>query len=338
MKRYVPSTRIAAAAVSIALLGTAVASGQSPSPQTLGPRGSLSNPRASSCPEAGNPAVFYPCALEKVKTFKAQRRTSEGKPDMNGIWAPSRGAMDIEEITNQYGEFTPDGRSPRQKSLIVDPANGKIPYQPWAAEARRKISSFSSPAVNTKPSPDDKAYAFVSPSAMCFQIGPQRQAYSGPTQIVQQSDAIYFFKDRMHTHRIIPMDNRPHVGSRIRLWNGDSRGRWEGDTLVVETTNLNGLTWFDHIGTFMSENARLLERFTFIDPDNILYEETVTDPQVFTQPWKIVLALQRSPAAGSDAEITYDDSRENCDLGLHVQLRMGLKPFPGTSAIMPAAK
>ena len=296
------------------------------------PRGSATG---SVCPEANNPAVFHPCAVETIKTFKLQRRTTDGRPDMTGIWNPSRGAMDIEEITAQYGEYTPGGFSPRAKSLVVDPPSGKIPYQPWAAEARRKISSFSSPAVDVVPSPADKAYAFVSPSAMCFQMGPQRGAYSGPTHIVQQPDSIALFKDRIHTHRVIPMDGRPHVGSAIKLWNGDSRGRWEGETLVIDTTNLNGLTWFDHIGTFMSDNARLIERLTFIDENTIHYEETVIDPQVFTQPWKLVLALQRSQATGTDAELTYDDSRENCELGLPVQYRLGRKPFPGTSIIMP---
>ncbi len=327
------SALIAAMAVSLVSSATVAAQGQG----AVGPpvRGSAGG---SVCPEANNPAVFHPCALEKIKTFKAARRTPDGRPDLNGIWNPSRGAMDIEEITAQYGEVTPGGFSPRAKSLVVDPPNGKIPYQPWAAQARRKISSFSSPEVNVTGSPDDKAYAFVSPSAMCFQMGPQRGAYSGPTHVVQQPGTIFFFKDRMSTHRVIPTDGRPHVGSAIALWNGDSRGRWEGETLVIDTTNLNGLTWFDHIGTFISENARLVERLTFIDENTLHYEETVIDPQVFTQPWKIVLALQRSRATGADAEMPYDDSRENCDLGLPVQYRLGLRPFPGTSAIMPKAK
>ena len=329
------SVLTAAMALAVVSMATAAPGGQGgegPKPQARGFAG------GSVCPEANNPAVFHPCALEKLKTFTAKRRTPDGKPDMNGIWNPSRGAMDIEEITAQYGEHTPDGRSPRAKSLIVEPANGKIPYQPWAAEARRKISSFSSPTVGMVASPADKAYAFVSPSAMCFQIGPQRQAYSGPTHIVQQPDSIFFFKDRMHTHRVIPMGDRPHVGSAITLWNGDSRGRWEGETLVIDTTNLNGLTWFDHIATFTSPNVHLIERLTFIDDKTLHYEETVIDPQVFTQPWKIALALMRSPAQGDDAEISYDDSRENCDVGLPIQYNLGLKPYPGFLAIAPTSK
>ena len=199
-------------------------------------------------------------------------------------------------------------------------------------EVRRKISSFSSPTKDQVADPADKAYAYVSPSAMCLQLGPEREAYSGGTTIVQRPRESVFFKGRIHTHRIIPMDGRPHLDGKIRNWNGDSRGHWEGETLVIDTTNLNGRTWFDHIGTFTSDEARLEERINFIDENTLHYEETITDPQVFTQPWTISLGWLRSPA---ETDIWYDDSRENCHIGLERQFNLGLKPYPEYSAIAP---
>ena len=334
--RFVGSLVAAAMAAVVVSLATVPVAGQ------VAGQGALADPATErdrnfkpiACPQISDFAAFHRCALEKMKAF-SPRRTPDGKPDMNGKWNRSRGAMDIEELHGQYGGEGTSAIVPPSKSLVVDPANGRIPYQPWAAEIRRKIASFSSPTIDTVASPADKAYAFVSPSAMCFQLGSQRLGYSSDTYIIQQPDTIVFFKDRIHSHRIVPLDGRPHVGSNIRMWNGDPRGRWEGDTLVIDTTNSNDLTWFDHIGTFMTEGAHLVERLTFVDENTIHYEETITDAKVFTQPWKIVLAWQRSADKGVEKEIWYDDSRENCDIGLQRQFSLGLKPYPGFWAIAP---
>jgi hypothetical protein len=300
-----------------------------PIPGTIDP-GRSAKPTA--CTEVGNPAVFHTCAESKMKTFNPQRRTADGKPDMNGIWNPARGAMDIEEIFGQYGEGT-NGNTPPMKSLIVDPVNGKIPYLPWALEIRKKIASYSQPTVDQVSDPKDLPYAFISPSAMCFQLGPMRTGYSGSVQLLQQPDQLIFFHGRVHTHRIIPLDGRPHLGKNIKTWEGDSRGRWEGNTLVIDTINTNGLSWFDHGGTYVTEDTRLAERLTYVDDNTIHYEMTVTDPKIFSQPWKIATAWQRSMQKQN--EEWYDDSRENCEIGTQGQLHLGMKPYPGFWAIAP---
>lgn len=161
--------------------------------------------------------------------------------------------------------------------MIVDPADGKIPYQPWALahvkENREK---------------------YVEPNTACFLSGVPRVFYT-PTrfEILQSPGYVVVLVERAHTYRIIPTDGRPHVGSSVGLWMGDSRGRWDGNTLVVDVTNQNAKPWFDQEGNFYSAAARMVERFTLIDPDTIHYEITIEDPNVYTRPWTMAFPMRR---------------------------------------------
>jgi hypothetical protein len=103
-----------------------------------------------------------------------------------------------------------------------------------------------------------------------------------------------------HNFRVIPIDGRPHVSARIALWGGDARGRWEGNTLVVEVTNLNGKNRLSHDGDFLSPTARIVERFTFLDGQRLTYEATVDDPKVFTRSWKITVPNNRVKPSPDD--------------------------------------
>jgi hypothetical protein len=113
--------------------------------------------------------------------------------------------------------------------------------------------------------------------------------------IIQTSDYIVFLHERM-SWRIIPLDGRPHLPDDIRLWQGDSVGRWEGDTLVVDTTNLNGKTWLNEGGEIVSYAEHVVERFTPAGPDTVNYEATITDPVVYTRPWTIAFPMRRKKA------------------------------------------
>ena len=106
----------------------------------------------------------------------------------------------------------------------------------------------------------------------------------GGQEIIQKPGAVIILSNS-DWHRVIPTDGRPPVGQNAKFWFGDSRGHWEGDTLVVEVTNLNGKGWFDYAGTFATENTRLVERWRLTDADTIDYEVTVEDPTIFTRPW-----------------------------------------------------
>ena len=100
--------------------------------------------------------------------------------------------------------------------------------------------------------------------------------------------------EQAHWYRIVPTDGRPHVGSNIRLFEGDSRGRWEGNTLVIDITNQTAIAWLDHVGNFYSEAVHVVERMTMIDNDVIHYTATIEDQNVYTRPWTIAFGWRRN--------------------------------------------
>ena len=106
-------------------------------------------------------------------------------------------------------------------------------------------------------------------------------------QIRQIPGYVTIFYESNHVYRVIPLDGRPHAGTNVKLWMGDSRGRWEGSTLVVDVTNFNDGTWFDSHGSFHSDALHVVERWTRVSDDRIAYTVTIEDPNVFTQPWKM---------------------------------------------------
>jgi hypothetical protein len=114
-----------------------------------------------------------------------------------------------------------------------------------------------------------------------------------PFQILQPPGYVVMLFERM-SWRQIPLDGRAHIPDNIRLWHGDSVGRWDGDTLVVETTNMNGKTWLNEVGDVVSHAQHTVERFTPVDGSTMTYRATVTDPLVYTRPWTIEMPMNRS--------------------------------------------
>ena len=221
------------------------------------------------------PQAFHRCAMEKSKTF-VPAKTADGQPDLQGYWSRTVVSFDLE---NPQKPKTGDGGGGRIKgSLIVDPPDGKIPYQPWAAAQA-----------------DVFLKKYIDPRVSCTMTAPPKASYISPFSLFLQTPGhVVFVHEDMHQTRIIPVDGRPHVGENIRLWGGDSRGRWEGNTLVIDATNLNGLTWIDGGGAFYTPSARVVERYTLVDADTIDYEATIDDPIVFTKPWKLAAAIVRN--------------------------------------------
>jgi hypothetical protein len=124
--------------------------------------------------------------------------------------------------------------------------------------------------------------------------------------IIQTSDYIVFLHERM-SWRIVALDGRAHLPDTIRLWQGDSAGRWEGDTLVVDTSNFNGKTWLNEAGEIVSYAERVVERFTPTGPDTFNYEATITDPVVYTRPWTIALPIKRGKFELTEAACHEED-------------------------------
>jgi hypothetical protein len=206
-------------------------------------------------------------------------RLPDGKPDMQGYWQTNNffTAFDLE--THERAEFG----VPAGKGVIVDPPDGKIPYQPWAAQKKKDLAEH---------------HMFEDPQAHCYLSGVPRQMYTPfGFQILQPPGSVVLLYEAFHSYRIIPLEARPHIPDAIRLFEGDSRGHWEGDTLVVDVTNQNEGTWFDMAGNFHSDLLHVIERYTPVDANTINYEATLEDPKVFTRPFKIAFSLGRNTEA-----------------------------------------
>ena len=251
-----------------------------------------------------------------TRTVSAERawippRTPDGQPDIQGVWVrrvPDMAGYALEggpdddhlllsagcsqgivgcERSREEIEAEVARRRGQRGTIIVDPPGGQVPYQPWAAAKRQDIT-----ANHTNP----RGPADIDPQSRCLLGGVPRVNYQEVTgiQIYQVPGNVILTYEFNHAYRVIPLDGRPHVGEGITLWMGDARGRWDGNTLVVDVTNHTDRTWFDVVGTFHSASMHVVERFTFADPATIHYEATITDPTVFTRPWKIAFPFVRS--------------------------------------------
>ncbi len=232
---------------------------------------------AASC-AAPRPVVQAPTAAPPAPAAAAPRpaadaraipRTPDGKPNLEGIWqVRNRAAYDLQDHHARY--LMPPGAGVVQ--------GGEIPYLPAALKQREENFANRYEA---------------DPLANCYMPGVPRIMYlEHPFQIFQTNEMVAMTFEWSLAHRMIHTDgSKPHEG--IEFWMGDSRGRWEGDTLVVNVTNHNDRTWFDMSGNFHSEALQLVERYTMRDANTIQYDVTVTDPKVFTKPWTISMPFYR---------------------------------------------
>jgi hypothetical protein len=241
-------------------------------------------------PVAMAPSSHEPAPAEAVADL---RRTPYGKPDIQGFYeSKARGANQGLEARGRGGRGAPAGRGAAAtaaptgragaqpaRNTIIDPPDGKLPMQPWAAE--EKVSRNLS----------ERGYD--DPTAHCFPAGFPRSMYVPEgLEIVQTPNYLLFLFERV-SWRIVPLDGRAHLPDTMRLWQGDSVGHWEGDTLVIDTANFNGKTWLDEGGEIVSYAEHVVERFTPADADTLNYEATVTDPVVYTHPWTIAFPVKR---------------------------------------------
>jgi hypothetical protein len=217
-------------------------------------------------------------------------RLSDGQPDVQGIWGAVIGG--VFSLTNPMtggDDFAQRLGAPpvRNPSRIVDPADGRVPYQPWAAALQQQQASAWEHA--TRPEHIDTQ------SRCLLSVAPRLAMLPSPFQIIQAPASVVFVWDDYHAYRVVPLDGRPHAGAAVKLWMGDARGHWEGNTLVIDTTNLNGKGRLSVVGDFLSEHAHLTERLTFVDANTMTYEVTIDDPTVFTRPWTMRAAEKRKP-------------------------------------------
>ena len=222
-------------------------------------------------------------------------RTTDGQPDIQGFWTEEVGgpeAVNVETAMQTAESLRISGwteerlKARKAISSIVDPPDGKIPYQPWA-EARRQqiLRRYGGDNITEK----IQALRDVSPELVCI-IGTPRSVFFADFQILQAPGVVVMAWERSGEYRIVPLNSKaPRLPDSIKLHMGDARGRWEGNTLVVETSNLNP-GQKAHYGIkqrfYLPPTGKVTERFTRVSEKEVLYQFTVEDTAAYTQPWK----------------------------------------------------
>jgi len=222
-------------------------------------------------------ALPAPAQAPQTPAYRAPR-TADGKPDLNGIWqALNEANWDIE------GHAAAPAPNPMTGAIGATPPGlgvvegGPIPYKPEAAAQKKK---------------NYETRGTMDPELKCYLPGVPRGMYMPyPLQIIQSPKVIMIAMEYAGAVRTINMDsNKP---APVDSWMGWSNGRWEGDTLVIDSTGFNDQTWFDRAGNFHSDALHVIERITPRSPETLTYEVTIEDPQVFTRPWKMSMPLYR---------------------------------------------
>ena len=246
---------------------------------------------AQATPNIANAGIRWEKSFPPVAAGKwTSHRLPDGQPDIQGDWSNSIGNHD--NFTDPQGGTPGDpvrrkrplgARAERAPSRVSDPADGQVPFQDWA---RAKQQEFATGFWNAT------KQEYIEPLARCAPAGiPKSFMWHGYE--IRQFPGYVVFLFNSGT-RIVHLDGKAHLPDNIKLWNGDSRGHWEGNTLVVEVTNNNAKARFARTGEFASENVRVEERYIFDNAGKRFnYVATFTDPTVYTRPWTATIPMRR---------------------------------------------
>ena len=226
--------------------------------------------------------------VSQVPAYRAPRLPGTSNPDLTGLWQAFVTAnWDIQDHTADPGPF-PEllgvwGAQPAGQSVVE---GNELPYRPEAL-AKKQENFENRLAVDP-----DNVNTVGDPEAKCFMPGVPRATYMPfPFLMIQSTEKIVIAYQFANASRTIPL-GKP-TDAPVDSWMGWSNGHWEGDTLVVDVTGFNGLPWFDRAGNYHSDALHVVERYTPISADHLMYEATIEDPKVFTRPWKISMPLYR---------------------------------------------
>lgn len=241
-------------------------------------------------------AVLTDAEVEELKQLSA-RYVDQGGDAIFGNFvqmmlnAKDKGAfaqVSYDPTTGNYNQFwMADREWDNRTSLIIDPPDGQFPPLTAEAQARRAAAASRPRTRGPADGPEDRPL-----SERCISYGAPRTGanYNSYVQIIQSPDTVVLLQEMIHDARVVPMTSRPHLPPQIRQLHGDPRGRWEGDTLVVETTNyLNGFQG-------STRNVKLTERYTRVSPDFINWQITVEDPETWTRPYTFMIRLKKADA------------------------------------------
>jgi hypothetical protein len=275
-------------------------------------------------------AVIVSAVCLAVAPLVGQTRTPEGRPDLQGVWSfatltplerpgqlagkstltdEEAATFERETLDRTNADRRPEGTDAdvalaynnawydrgtkvvgtKQTSLVTNPPDGRIPA--LTPEGQKKADARAEARRQHGPAdgPEDRSLA---ERCLLFGAGPPMVPgpYNNNVQFLQSRDHVVILNEMIHDARIVPLHGGPHLPAQIRRWQGDSRGRWDGDTLVVDTTNFSDRTNFRGA----DENLHLVERFKRVDANTLLYEFTVDDPTAFTKPWTGTIPMTRS--------------------------------------------
>ena len=233
----------------------------------------------------------YAIPLRRPAQFAGRAELSDEEFDAK-VERDTRARKNAEKIGDGgIGAISSDAawltRTFRQTSLIVEPADGQLP--PLTPEAQRKQALAPRGTYGNGPLDGPEDFGLYDRCITLGVVGSVTpKIYGNGHRIIQGPGYVAFLNEMIHEHRIIPLDGRPHPGRNIQMYMGDSRGHWEGNTLVVETTNLNGKPNY-------SGGEKVIERFTRLEPDLLQYEALIDDPKTYTRPFKISIPLVSPP-------------------------------------------
>jgi hypothetical protein len=288
---------------------------------------------AISAPVVGQVPSTPTKALSTAKVSGAPARTPDGQPDLQGVWSfailtplerpddlagkatltdqeaaeyaqrkkerenkdSREGSGTDADVGKAYNDAWWDfgTKASNQTSLIIDPPNGKLPA--LTAEGQKRRMARAAIRAGVPKGPEDRSVG--ERCILGFNSGPPMlpSAYNNNVRIVQTKDQVAILNEMVHDTRIVPLDGRPH--GTVRQWTGDSRGHWEGNTLVVDTINFTNAGTGFAIGASTDENFHLVERFTRRDANTLIYEFTVNDPTLWIRPWtaSVPMTLSNEP-------------------------------------------
>lgn len=242
-------------------------------------------------PLAGTDRIRFEPSYTTVESGKwTGKRLADGQPDVEGHW--SNTVANHNNWTDPQGGIPGDPAPPRKPlgpraerapSRVTDPADGQVPFQPWARAAQEDfLKNFHNP---TEP-------RYIEPLARCAPAGVPKSFIWHGYEIRQFPGYVVFLFNS--GTRIIHLDGKPHLPENIKLWNADSRGHWEGNTLVVDVSNNNSKALFGRTGEFASENVHITERYIFSnDGQRYNYVATFDDPTVYTRKWTATIPAKR---------------------------------------------
>jgi hypothetical protein len=241
-------------------------------------------------------------------------KRKDGQPDIAGYYQmfgmAGSGGLTVEPLQNsmQTGRTAP--------GIVLDPPDGLIPYLPWARVRRDEVRDHHTHPNNAQVDTRNRGWPDGVPRINFY--------FVNPFQIVQPEGEVVFLYEAQHEFRHVPLDGRPQVDAGVKLWMGSSRGRWEGNTLVVDVTNHSDRVRFSVAGDFASDQLKVTERWTWVDRDTINYRATLEDPNVFSRPWTAGVTLKRIAQPGFEL-MEYSGVEGERDAHLMVDIPATLK-------------